>query len=57
MILSYISTSCKLGEGSAWRGPTASFVLHWQNQVPVRLYEVQVEKEEYFSNGQKRHML
>jgi hypothetical protein len=29
-ILSYI-TSCKLGEGSAWRGgPTASFVLHWQ---------------------------
>jgi hypothetical protein len=53
-ILSYI-TSCKLGEGSAWRGPTASFVLHWQNQV--RLYEAQVEKEEYFSNGQKRHML
>jgi hypothetical protein len=33
----------------------ASFVLHWQNQV--RLYEAQVEKEEYFSNGQKRHML
>jgi hypothetical protein len=53
-ILSYI-TSCKLGEGSAWRGPMASFVLHWQNQV--RLYEAQVEKEEYFSNGQKRHML
>jgi hypothetical protein len=53
-ILSYI-TSCKLGEGSAWRGPTASFVLHWQNQV--RLYETQVESEEYFSNGQKRHML
>jgi hypothetical protein len=37
------------------RGPTASFVPHWQNQV--RLYEAQVEKEEYFSNGQKRHML
>jgi hypothetical protein len=53
-ILSYI-TSCKLGEGSAWCGPTASFDLHWQNQV--RLYETQVEKEEYFSNGQKRHML
>jgi hypothetical protein len=54
-ILSYI-TSCKLGdEGSGWRGPMASFVLHWQNQV--RLYEAQVEKEEYFSNGQKRHML
>jgi hypothetical protein len=53
-ILSYI-TSCKLGEGSAWRGPTSSFVLHWQNQV--RLYETQVESEEYFSNGQKRHML
>jgi hypothetical protein len=32
-ILSYIR-SYKLGEGSAWRGPTASFVLHWQNQVP-----------------------
>jgi hypothetical protein len=43
------------GEGSAWRGPTSSFVLHWQNQV--RLYETQVESEEYFSNGQKRHML
>jgi hypothetical protein len=54
MILSYI-TSCKLGEGSVWRRPTASFVLHWQNQV--RLYETQVESEEYFSNGQKRHML
>jgi hypothetical protein len=53
-ILSYI-TSCKLGEGSAWRGPTASFVLNWQNQV--RLYENQVESEEYFLNGQKRHML
>jgi hypothetical protein len=54
-ILSYI-TSCKLGEGSAWRGPTSSsFLLHWQNQV--RLYEAQVETEEYFSNGQKRHML
>jgi hypothetical protein len=53
-ILSYI-TSCKLGEGSAWLGPTASFVLHWQNQVC--LYEAHVEKEEYFSNGQKRHML
>jgi hypothetical protein len=54
-ILSYI-TSCKLlGEGSAWRGPTSSFVLHWQNQV--RLYETQAESEEYFSNGQKRHML
>jgi hypothetical protein len=26
-----------------------------RNQVP--LYEAQVEKEEYFSNGQKRHML
>jgi hypothetical protein len=48
-------TSCKLGEGSAWRGPTASFVLHWQNQV--RLYEAQLEKEEYFSNGQKRHII
>jgi hypothetical protein len=48
-ILSYI-TSC-----SAWRGPMSSFVLHWQNQV--RLYETQVESEEYFSNGQKRHML
>jgi hypothetical protein len=47
-ILSYI-TSCKLGEGSAWRGPTSSFILHWQNQV--RLYETQVESEEYFSNG------
>jgi uncharacterized protein YktA (UPF0223 family) len=54
-ILSYI-TSCKLGEGSAWRGPTSSLVLHWRNQV-VRLYENQVESEEYFSNGQKRHML
>jgi hypothetical protein len=53
-ILSYI-TSCKLGEGSAWRGPTSSFLLHWQNQV--RLYETQVESEEYFLNGQKRHML
>jgi hypothetical protein len=31
-ILLYI-TSCKLGEGSAWCRPTASFVLHWQNQV------------------------
>jgi hypothetical protein len=54
-ILSYI-TSCKLGEGSAWRGPTSTFVLHWQNQV-VRLYETQVESEEYFSNGQTKHML
>jgi hypothetical protein len=53
-ILSYI-TSCKLGEGSAWRGPTASFVLHLQNQVC--LYENQVDKEEYFSNGQKKNML
>jgi hypothetical protein len=35
--------------------PTPSFVLHWQNQV--RLYENQVEKEKYFWNGQKRHML
>jgi hypothetical protein len=55
-ILSYIM-SCKLGEGSAWCGPgTSSFVLHWQNQE-VRLYETQVESEEYFLNGQKRHML
>jgi hypothetical protein len=54
-ILSYIR-SYKLGEGSAWRGPTASFVLHWQNQV--RLYKAQVEPEKYFLNGhQKRHML
>jgi hypothetical protein len=53
-ILSYI-TSCKLGEASAWHGPTASFVLHWQNQV--RLYENQVNIEEYFSNGQKKNML
>jgi hypothetical protein len=45
----------KLGEGSAWRGPTATFVLHWQNQV--RLCETQVESTEYFSNGQKKHML
>jgi hypothetical protein len=53
-ILLYV-TSCKLGEGSAWRGPTASFVLHWQNQV--RLYETRVESEEKFFNDQKRHML
>jgi hypothetical protein len=32
-IILYI-TSCRLGEGStSWRGSTASFVLHWQNQV------------------------
>ncbi len=53
-ILTYI-TSCKLGEGSPWRGPTHSFVLHWQNQV--RLYEAQVATDEYFSPGQKKNML
>jgi hypothetical protein len=53
-ILTYI-TSCKLGEGSPWRGSTESFVLHWQNQV--RLYEAQVAKDEHFSPGQKKNML
>jgi hypothetical protein len=33
----------------------ASFVLQWQNQV--RLCKTQVKKEEYFLNGQKRHLL
>jgi hypothetical protein len=53
-ILSYI-TSCRLGEDSTWRGSTASFVLHWQNQV--RIYENQVDTSEYFSPGQKKNML
>ena len=52
-ILTYI-TSARLGNGE-WRGTTENFILHWMDQI--RLYERQVKKDEYFSDGQKRTML
>jgi hypothetical protein len=52
-ILSYI-TSVRHGNGM-WKGTTEGFIVHWENQV--RLYERQVDKEDYFSDVQKRTML
>jgi len=52
-LLSYI-TSVRLGSGM-WKGPTYSFVLHWQDKV--RLYEKQVPASDHFSAGQKCVML
>jgi len=47
-LLSYI-TSIHLGSGF-WKGPTHSFILHWQDQVCM--YEKQVSVMEYFSSDQ-----
>jgi len=52
-LLSYI-TSIHLGSG-LWKGPTHSFILHWQDQV--HMYEKQVPTTEHFSSGQKCIML
>ena len=52
-LLTYI-TSAKLGNGE-WRGTTAVFILHGQNQV--RLYKRQVPKESHFTEGIKRNIL
>ena len=52
-ILSYI-TSARLGNGE-WKGTTAAFIIHWQNQV--RLYERQIDATDHFSDTQKKVML
>ena len=52
-LLSYI-TSIRLGSG-LWKGPTHSFILHWQDQV--RMYEKQVSVSDHFSSDQKCIML
>ena len=52
-LMTYI-TSVRINDGS-WRGTTSSFILHWIEQV--RLYESTANKNEHFSDGQKRTML
>jgi len=52
-LLSYITSIC-LGS-DLWKGPTHSFILHWQDQV--RMYEKQVSVMEHFSSDQKCIML
>jgi hypothetical protein len=47
-------TSARLGNGT-WKGPTHSFILHWQNQI--RLYEQLIPHTEYFGSELKRTML
>jgi len=47
-LLSYITSIC-LSSG-LWKGPTHSFILHWQDQV--RMYEKQVPVMQHFSSGQ-----
>jgi len=47
--LSYITSICLGSE--LWKGPTHSFILHWQDQVCM--YEKQVPTTEHFSSGQK----
>jgi hypothetical protein len=51
--LAYITTA-RLGDGN-WRGPTRSFILHWQEDV--RLYEKLVPLSDHIPDSVKRSML
>ncbi len=52
-ILDYITT-VRIDDGT-WNGTTASFVLHWQEQI--RLYEKQVPARQHFHDDLKLSML
>ena len=50
-MLSYITSE----KFDSWKGVTESFILNWQDQV--RLYELLVDADRYFSENQKKVLL